>query len=257
MFARILDTTIAALDLDPIKFKLIHPESGEGWTREYADMVELEYRRFLFLMKKFPNEETAPLVDVDTFWHYHILDTMKYAADCEMVFGYFLHHFPYLGMRGEEDSVALATAGNRMQELYQEVFGTAELAAANGAGFRMGTLESADREMTTEKLAAYCTRSPQAAYCTRAPQAAEGSQGLQAAYCTRTPAAAYCTRGPQAAYCTRVQQTAYCTRTPDAAASPASAKPAYCTMSAASRHTQHSAGAMFNMTRPSLMSVAM
>jgi hypothetical protein len=85
---------IAALDLEPIKVKLMHEESGEGWTLERANAVEFEYRRFLYLMKKFPNEQTAPLVDVDTFWHYHILDTMKYAADCEAVFGYFLHHFP-------------------------------------------------------------------------------------------------------------------------------------------------------------------
>ena len=68
--------------------------------------MELEYRRFLTLMKKYPHEQTSPLVDVDMFWHYHILDTMKYAADCEAVFGYFLHHFPYVGMRGEEDEGA-------------------------------------------------------------------------------------------------------------------------------------------------------
>lgn len=43
---------IAALDLDPIKVKLMHKESGEGWTLEYAEEVEFEYRRFLYLMRK-------------------------------------------------------------------------------------------------------------------------------------------------------------------------------------------------------------
>ena len=76
---------INALDLDPIKVKLMHKESGEGWSLERANAVEFEYRRFLTLMKKYPHEQTSPLVDVDTFWHYHILDTMKYAADCEAV----------------------------------------------------------------------------------------------------------------------------------------------------------------------------
>ncbi len=83
---------IAALDLNPIKVKLMHKESGEGWSLEKANAMEVEYRRFLYLMKAFPNDETTPQVDVDTFWHYHILDTMKYAKDCEQAFGYFLHH---------------------------------------------------------------------------------------------------------------------------------------------------------------------
>jgi len=114
---------IAALDLEPIKVKLMHEESGEGWTLERANAVEFEYRRFLILMKKFPNEQTAPLVDVDTFWHYHILDTMKYAADCDAVFGHFLHHFPYIGLRGEDDEAAHIRVGLRMKELYEDTFG--------------------------------------------------------------------------------------------------------------------------------------
>jgi hypothetical protein len=115
--------SIAALDLDPIKVKLMHKESGEGWSREYADAVEFEYRRFLYLVKKFPHEQTAPLFDVDVFWHYHILDTMKYAVDCEAVFGYFLHHFPYVGLRGEDDLEAHHRVGQRMCELYEQTYG--------------------------------------------------------------------------------------------------------------------------------------
>jgi hypothetical protein len=114
---------ITDLDLDPIKVKLMHKESGEGWSLEKANAVEAEYRRFLILMKKFPTEQTAPLFDVDTFWHYHILDTMKYATDCEAVFGYFLHHFPYIGLRGEDDEAAHQRIGARMKELYEETFG--------------------------------------------------------------------------------------------------------------------------------------
>lgn len=114
---------IAELDLEPIKVKLTHLESGEGWSRAYADTVEFEYRRFLYLMKKFPNEQAAPLFDVDVFWHYHILDTMKYADDCEAVFGYFLHHFPYVGLRGAEDLELHHRAGERMRELYEHTYG--------------------------------------------------------------------------------------------------------------------------------------
>lgn len=114
---------IADLDLEPIKVKLMHEESGEGWSLEQANAVEFEYRRFLYLMKTFPHEQTAPLMDVDIFWHYHILDTMKYAADCEAVFGYFLHHFPYIGLRGEDDEQVHHRVGERMRELYEATFG--------------------------------------------------------------------------------------------------------------------------------------
>ena len=166
---------IAELDLDPIKVKLMHGESGEGWSLAKVNAVEVEYKRFLYLMKKFPNERTAPLVDVDPFWHYHILDTMKYAADCERVFGYFLHHFPYLGMRGEEDEEALQRAGQRMGELYAAAFGEPRQQAASGA--------------------AWCGSAVQAAWC--------GSASPAAAWCgSASPAVAWCgCAAPAAAWC--------------------------------------------------------
>ncbi|MES2743408.1 MAG: hypothetical protein V4754_21010 [Pseudomonadota bacterium] len=116
---------IAALDLEAIKVKLMHKESGEGWSLDQVNAVEVEYRRFLYLMKLFPTEQTAPLFDVDIFWHYHILDTQKYAIDCEAVFGYFLHHFPYIGLRGEDDEAAHHRVGERMKQLYEQTFGIA------------------------------------------------------------------------------------------------------------------------------------
>jgi hypothetical protein len=125
MNANDLFKAVMELNLDPIKAKLMHVESGEGWSLAKANAVEKEYRRFLCLMKIYPNEDTAPLVDVDTFWHYHILDTMKYAADCEQAFGYFLHHYPYVGLRGEGDEQFRIDSGERMRTLYETTFGEA------------------------------------------------------------------------------------------------------------------------------------
>jgi hypothetical protein len=141
MNANDLFNAVMQLDLDPIKTKLMHVESGEGWSQEKADAVEKEYRRFLCLMKMYPDEDTAPLVDVDTFWHYHILDTMKYAADCEKAFGYFLHHYPYVGMRGEDDEQFRIDSGKRMAELYEATFGEAYPGTETPAEM---ALESAD-----------------------------------------------------------------------------------------------------------------
>jgi len=126
MNANDLFKAVTELNLDQIKMKLMHVESGEGWSLEKANAVEKEYRRFLCLMKLFPEEDMAPLVDVDIFWHYHILDTMKYAVDCEQVFGYFLHHYPHIGLGDtEEEDQARLESGDHMRELYEAIFGEA------------------------------------------------------------------------------------------------------------------------------------
>ena len=114
---------IQALDLEPIKFKLMDTEEGQGWPREYVEQMAIAYKRFLTLSVKYPEETIAPSKDVDKFWHGHILDTMKYAEDCQNVFGYFVHHFPYFGMRGEEDAANLAEAGRTTKRLYEQEFG--------------------------------------------------------------------------------------------------------------------------------------
>ncbi len=115
---------IQALDLEPIKFKLMD-RSEEGWSREQADRVEADYKRFLMLVVKYPQQTIALSRETDKFWHGHILDTMKYAEDCEKVFGYFLHHYPYLGMRGEEDAAAHAANLAATARIYQQEFGEA------------------------------------------------------------------------------------------------------------------------------------
>lgn len=122
---------VRELDLEPIKFKLMDAAEGEGWTREFVERIEAEYRRFLTLLAKYPREPVAPGKDVDRFWHAHILDTRKYVEDCERVFGRYLHHFPYFGMRGEDDAAALAAAGARTRELYAAEFAQAATGGAS------------------------------------------------------------------------------------------------------------------------------
>ena len=189
---------IADLNLDAIKVKLMHRESGEGWSLEKANAVEFEYRRFLILMKQFPQEETAPLMDVDTFWHYHILDTLKYAADCEQVFGYFLHHFPYIGLRGEDDEAAHQRVGERMKQLYEQTFGEDYIRAETAYSGRA-------------VQAAYSGRAVQAAYSGRAVQTAFSGAAVQAtAYSGRAAKTAFSGAAVQAtAYSGRAGQTAF------------------------------------------------
>ena len=195
---------IAALNLDQIKVKLMHVESGEGWTQEKTDAVEVEYRRFLYLMKVCPTEQIVPLVEVDVFWHYHILDTMKYAIDCEQAFGYFLHHYPYLGLDGGEAEEAERSGSiDRMRELYEGAFNVPY--ASNAAAFctRTTDVDGAFCTRTTDVNAAFCTRTTdvKAAFCTR-------TTDVQSAFCTKAieGKSAFCTKAVEAksAFCTKV-----------------------------------------------------
>jgi hypothetical protein len=117
-----LNGMITALDLDPIKIKLMDSNDGESWSRAKAEAVDREYRRFLQLNLDHPRVPIVPTKDVDKFWHFHILDTMKYAEDCTSVFGRFLHHFPYFGLRGEDDARDLREAAENTRLLYRQTF---------------------------------------------------------------------------------------------------------------------------------------
>jgi len=115
---------INELDLEPIMVKVMDKEEGYGWTLEFTKRVATEYRRFLTLCLENPDFPMVPSTFVDDFWHYHILDTQNYQQDCEQVFGYFLHHFPYFGMRGEKDAENLKQSWKESCALYERRFGS-------------------------------------------------------------------------------------------------------------------------------------
>jgi len=118
---------IHGLDLEPIKFKLVNGDGEPGWTVAEVDRVEVEYKKFLVLNLKNRASQrvqsVVPTKEVDKFWHTHILDTMKYEADCQLCLGFFLHHFPYLGLRGPEDALVLKNRFRESTEYYREEFG--------------------------------------------------------------------------------------------------------------------------------------
>lgn len=119
---RISEKLLAAeeLDLEPIAFKL---EKEHGWPLDHINHAIEQYRLWLKAVICFPNESIIPNKEVDEVWHTHILDTRKYADDCESLFGCFLHHFPYFGMRGEDDRQGLHTAFAQSQAMMLEVLG--------------------------------------------------------------------------------------------------------------------------------------
>jgi hypothetical protein len=114
---------IKKLDLEPIQYKLMDKEEGEGWSLEKVKAISLKYRKYLILKALYTEITISPTRDIDKFWHYHILDTSKYMLDCQNIFGAYLHHFPYLGMRGEEDKKELEVCFQNTKSLYFENFG--------------------------------------------------------------------------------------------------------------------------------------
>lgn len=110
---------ILALNLEPIMVKAME----EGMSFEKATRGALELRRFYALYKKYGDSTISPSKFMDEMWHYHILDTMNYGPDCETMFGQFLHHFPYLGLRGGSDKQEVDETFERTKQLYFREFG--------------------------------------------------------------------------------------------------------------------------------------
>ena len=220
---------IHALDLEPIKLRIMDPELGEGWTREYTESIEHAYRNYLTMLVKHPEDAEDIVVskDVDEFWHTHILHTMKYTEDCERVFGRYLHHNPHNRERTPAEVESRAALIEKTRCLYQRELGSAQQGEASRDTVKAektaycGAVRGADN-------AAYCgaaLRAENAAYCGAALRAENASycgaaiQAGNAAYCGAIRAAgnaSYCgaaLRAENAAYCgaaLRAENAAYC-----------------------------------------------
>lgn len=113
---------VRQIDLSPIN-QLLRYENPERWDDETLATTEANYRRLLALNLLFPGETLVVNKILDDYWHAHILDTRKYAADCELIFGFFLHHYPYFGMNGEDERQRQREGFSLTQQLWEESFG--------------------------------------------------------------------------------------------------------------------------------------
>ncbi len=115
-----LKSRVFGLDIDSVKLRLVQ---DEGWSKEKADAVEPAYKGYLYLTAHNHNHPLVPSKDVDKMWHTHILDTRKYASDCQSLFGTFIHHIPATGNVSAEDKVGMTKAFNATDKLLREVVG--------------------------------------------------------------------------------------------------------------------------------------
>lgn len=122
------------LELNSVRNALIEKR---GWSLERAEAARAEYVRFLSLLQRkrgfmlipWPNKEGQD--DLDQFWHQHILDTEKYAADCNALFGRMIHYNPHVvrGSGNEKDAI------EKTQRLYARTFGSKNDGSAADATF--------------------------------------------------------------------------------------------------------------------------
>ena len=111
------------LDLSDVRMKLADSEEGPGLDRGQIDLMEQEYRRFLAMQLMHPGAVIVPCQIVDEMWHHHILDTAAYCEDCASIFGRFLDHYLYFGMRNETEAQELLDAYTDTLDLYRDAFG--------------------------------------------------------------------------------------------------------------------------------------
>jgi len=169
---------IQALDLESVKLRVMDPELGEGWTRDYADSIEAAYKTYLTMLVKYQDDAEDILLseDVDEFWHTHILQTRKYAEDCGKTFGNFLHHEPHVGERTAEMHEKRAALATKTRRLYEQEFGNGGQAGAAWSGHvSQGAAIAYSSASVKPQLAAYSSAS------IRAENAAYSSSSIRRA----------------------------------------------------------------------------
>ena len=187
---------IQALDLEPVKLRVMDAELGEGWTREYADSIELAYKNYLTMLAKYQEHAEDILLsrDVDEFWHTHILQTIKYTEDCERVFGTFLHHSPHVGERSQADMEKRSVLAEKTRDLYQREFGSARIAETAWAG---GAIKAGSAAYSTVSIrpmnAAYSTASIRAEHAAYSTASIRGENAAYSTASIRAGNAAYST----------------------------------------------------------------
>lgn len=91
-----------------------------GWLKKDAIDTRDQYSNFLYLKFKYfdKNYTLVPTIDIDEFFHLHILDTKKFREDSNFLFKKPIEHYPYYGIDGKSTITDLNNSFNNTQELY-------------------------------------------------------------------------------------------------------------------------------------------
>ncbi|MGQ0635957.1 MAG: glycine-rich domain-containing protein [Planctomycetaceae bacterium] len=127
---RTLPESIANLDLGDLGRKLLDDDAFDAerrngerlWDEQRVACALNEYKQFLALMYWNPEAVLVPSEDIDEVWHTHVLNTARYQAECETIFGHFQHHCPTFG-ESHEVQEEQAKGRDKTMKLFEETFG--------------------------------------------------------------------------------------------------------------------------------------
>jgi len=102
-FDQTFEQRLAKVDLTAV---MAHVAEDTGLDADTLILAEDLYRKFLTLKSRYAGETIVPPRLVDLVWHTHITFTRQYMADCELLFGEYLHHTPM-----DDDTTALYQNG--------------------------------------------------------------------------------------------------------------------------------------------------
>jgi len=91
---------VNCLNFEQMDSKLI---KTYGWSEIDVSSIRKTYRKWLVLSACYPDLKLVPTMKLDEYWHMHILDTKKYMEDCQLIFGRYMHHYPYFGLESDSD----------------------------------------------------------------------------------------------------------------------------------------------------------
>jgi hypothetical protein len=134
-----------ALDFSPLAYRLISPENAPGMSMREATDAITKYKGFLFLYQACRGESISPSRYVDHVWHTHILDTELYMVQTTLLFGHYLHHFPFFGERDDADRGQLTVAADFTKAQAFHYFGWED-------DDWCGTCEHQDRVLSREEI---------------------------------------------------------------------------------------------------------
>jgi hypothetical protein len=148
---------IDRMDFTLLKRRLTLPVSlgGEDWTAERAEAGVAQYKKWLFLQRKYQHVLLSPGREVDTVWHLHILDTEGYSRDTARIFGRYLHHYAYFGLT--EGMAKIREVFEKTRRLFRAEYG-GDLVTRYTGDAGSPTTTAADRIVSLDKARDYIER---------------------------------------------------------------------------------------------------
>jgi hypothetical protein len=206
---RTLPESIAYLELDFLGRRLLDDDACEAsrrngerlWDEERVERALHEYRQFLALMLWNPEAVLVPSEDIDEVWHTHVLNTARYQADCEAIFGCFQHHSPTFGESEEVQDEHMQDRDETLK-LFEEAFGEVPRSYTCDDYLKCGRINP-DAKCGRTTASAKCGRTTASVKCGRTIAAAKCGRTFTSAKCGRTNAAAKCGRTSVSAKCGR------------------------------------------------------